>query len=106
MYHQVKSDLLKSSKHWKATMAPIRWQGGDKAPSIKRSLLCRLILNWPDPLTGTGTLIMRHTDDDSKTGPLNDHMERGLLWQKILNSQKYTYSFREQLKQVWMFLSI
>lgn len=42
-------------------MAPMRWQGGDKAPSRKSSLLCRLILNWPDPLTGTGTLNMRHT---------------------------------------------
>lgn len=47
-------------------MAPMRWQGGDRAPSRNKSLLCRLILNWPDPLTGTGILRMRHTDSDSK----------------------------------------
>lgn len=61
IYHQVQSDLLKSSTHWKATMAPIRWQGGDNDPSRKSSLLCRLILNCPDPLTGTGTLETRQT---------------------------------------------
>lgn len=58
-------------------MAPIRWQGGDKAPSRKSSLLCRLILNWPDPLTGTGILKKRHTQTmTAKTGPLNDHIDR------------------------------
>lgn len=57
-------------------MAPIRWQGGDKAPSMKSSLLCRLILNWPDPLTGTGTLKKRHIQvATAKTGPLNDYRE-------------------------------
>ena len=56
---------MKSSKHWKGTMAPMRWQGGDRAPSRNRSLLCRLILNWPDPLTGRGSLKSRKTDSDS-----------------------------------------
>lgn len=37
-YYQEKGYLLKSSKYWKATIAPIRWQGGEKAPSIKSSL--------------------------------------------------------------------
>lgn len=75
-HNQIESDLLKSSKHWKATMAPMRWQGGEKAPSKKSSLLSRLILNWLDPLTGTGTLKKRHTDSNSKTQQRNDHIER------------------------------
>lgn len=56
-------------------MAPMRWQGGEKAPSRKSSLPCRLILNWPDPFIGTGTLKKRHIGSDSKIGPLNDHIE-------------------------------
>lgn len=58
---KVKSDLLKPSKHWNATMAPIRWQGGEKAPSRKSSLLCRLIFKRFDPLAGMGSLEKRHT---------------------------------------------
>lgn len=37
-------------------MAPMRWQGGDRAPSRKSSLLRLLISNWPEPLTGMGIL--------------------------------------------------
>lgn len=63
-------------------MAPMRWQGGDRAPSRNSSLLCRLILNWPDPLTGTGILRMRHTDSDSK-----DWITEGKKQPKTLDRQ-------------------
>lgn len=43
-------------------MAPMRWHGGDRAPSRKSSLLCLLISNWPELLTGTGILELTHTD--------------------------------------------
>lgn len=48
---------MKSLKHWKATMTPILWQGGERAPSRNNSLLCRRISSWPEePLTGTDNL--------------------------------------------------
>lgn len=44
----------------------MRWQGGDRVPSRKRSLLCRLIFSWAELLTGTGNLEMGQTDSDSQ----------------------------------------
>ena len=104
-YHQVESDLLKSSKHWKATIAPMRWQGGDKAPSRNSSLPCRLILNWPDPFFCTGTLKKEtHTCCDSRRRPLNDHIESFAL-AKNTELPKVQW-YRGQLKKVQMFLCI
>ncbi len=45
--------LLKCSKLWKATMAPILWQGGDSAPSRKSSLPWRRIV-WNSPVSFIG----------------------------------------------------
>ncbi|TNN56680.1 hypothetical protein EYF80_033107 [Liparis tanakae] len=51
----------KREDQWNATMAPMRWQGGEKAPSRKSSLLSRLILQRLVPVTGTGTLRTTHS---------------------------------------------
>lgn len=47
-------------------MAPMRWHGGDRAPSRKSSLLCLLISNWPELLTGTGILELTHTQTEEQ----------------------------------------
>lgn len=93
IYHQVQSDLLKSSTHWKATMAPIRWQGGDNDPSRKSSLLCRRILNCPDPLTGTGTLETRQTHR-----LWQQRQKDRMTTEKTLNSPNI---IKPSLDQVW-----
>lgn len=103
--HQVKSDLLKSSKQWKATMAPMRWQGGDKAPSRKSSLPCRLILNWPDPFIGTGTLKNRDTHRLWQQDRTTQWSHRKLFFSKNTEEPRVQW-YREQLKQVWMFSCI
>lgn len=82
-------------------MAPMRWQGGDRAPSRNRSLLCRLILNWPDPLTGTGILRKRHTDGDSKHW-ITEEACFGKKEKKHWTG-RYKYLYREQLRQDGMF---
>lgn len=55
--HKIWRHLLKWSKLWKATMAPILWHGGDSAPSRKSSLPWRRIAwNSPESFTGTDNL--------------------------------------------------
>lgn len=48
--------LMKSSNLWKATMAPIRWDWGEKPLSMKSSVLC---LSSSGLVTLMGTAILQ-----------------------------------------------
>lgn len=76
-------------------MAPMRWHGGDRAPSRKSSLLCLLISNWPELLTGTGILELTHTQtEQQKDQTLPEKKEN----KKSPNSPKLYIFFLVQLK--------
>lgn len=78
-------------------MAPMRWHGGDRAPSRKRSLLCLLKSNWPEPLTGTGILELTGTQRQHRQN--NRKMKLCQPRQKKRpNSQKVYIFFLVQLK--------
>lgn len=82
-------------------MAPMRWHGGDRAPSRKSSLLCLLTSNWPEPLTGTGILELTHTHTGTAQ---TEQKERSNCVDKARkkitspNSQKLYIFFLVQLK--------